>query len=72
MTNPNKLTQKQESLLSRLVQGMTPKEIAEYDQIKVDSVYDMLEQLRLKYRNARQFVNEFDANYRRKLRKYLW
>lgn len=72
MTNPNKLTEKQASVLDRLLKGQTPKEIAEYDKISVDSVYDMTRHLRAKYKAARQFVNEFDGKYRSKLRKYLW
>ena len=72
MTNPNKLTPKQKNLLDRLKASMTPEEIAKEDHISVASVYDMLRQLRLKYKNARQFINEFDSTYRSKLRKYLW
>jgi hypothetical protein len=57
-----------------LLEGKTPKEIAKEDHIVGSSVYNMLEQLRRKYREARQFVNLFDSKYRKepKLRKYLW
>jgi FixJ family two-component response regulator len=72
MTNPNKLTEKEESLLNRLIAGRTPKQIAEEDGVSVSAIYGMLKHLRSKYFQPRNFVNSFDAKYRSKLRKYLW
>jgi DNA-binding CsgD family transcriptional regulator len=72
VTNPNKLTQKEESVLIRLLLNKTPKEIAEEDKISVNAIYSMLKHLRSKYSDARQFINDFDSRYRSKLRKYLW